>query len=74
MPLRRVTKRQLEVAELIWAGLTVVAVARRLNMPIATARSHVRDLAVKLPNPHGLPAYRLIQSYKGVPGARAQIL
>jgi hypothetical protein len=79
MPFRRVTKRQLQIAELIWAGLTVVAIARRLNMRIATARSHVRDLAVKLPNPHGLPAYRLIQSYNGIaiprtsPKAPAQI-
>lgn len=60
----RLTPRQSEIADLICLhGLSVVAIARRLQMPIATARTHVRDIAQRLANPHGLPAYRLILSY-----------
>lgn len=64
MPFDRLTPRQSEIADLICLhGLSVVAIARRLHMPIATARTHVRDIAQRLANPHGLPAYRLILSY-----------
>lgn len=64
MPFDRLTPRQSEIADLICLdGLSVVAIARRLEMPIATARTHVRDIAQRLANPHGLPAYRLILSY-----------
>lgn len=56
--------RQRQVVELICRErLSVVDVARRLQMPIATARAHVRAIGRRLANPHGLPAYRLIQSY-----------
>ena len=64
MPFGRLTARQRQVADLICRrGLSVVAVARELGMPISTARAHVRAIAQRLANPHGLPAYRLIQSY-----------
>lgn len=64
MSFRRLTPRQREVADLICLhGLSVVAISRQLEMPLATARTHVRDIAQRLPNPHGLPAYRLILSY-----------
>jgi DNA-binding NarL/FixJ family response regulator len=64
VPFGRLTPRQRQIADLICLdGLSVVAVARRLGMPIATARSHVKSIAQRLANPHGLPAYRLIESY-----------
>jgi DNA-binding NarL/FixJ family response regulator len=59
----RLTPRQREIADLCLKGLSVVALAQRLGMPIATARAHVRAIAQRLPNPNGLPAYRLIRSY-----------
>lgn len=64
MPFHRLTRRQHQIADMICLdGMTVVAIAQRLEMPIATARAHVRGIAQRLSNPHGLPAYRLIQSY-----------
>lgn len=64
MPFNHLTPRQREIADLICLHkLTCVAIARRLNSPVATVRSHVRGIAARLANPHGLPAYKLIESY-----------
>lgn len=64
MPFSRLTPRQREISDLICVEkLSVVAIAKRLKMPLSTARAHVRGIAQRLPNPHGLPAYRLIRSY-----------
>jgi DNA-binding NarL/FixJ family response regulator len=63
-PLEGLTPRQRQIADLIRIkGLSVVAIAGELGMPIATARAHVRGIARRLPNPNGLPAYRLIRTY-----------
>jgi hypothetical protein len=40
----------------------MVEVAARLGCTVATAKAHLRTLAIKLPNPHGLPAQRLVRS------------
>lgn len=64
MPFRRLTPRQQQVADLICLEqLSVVSIAARLVMPLSTARAHVRAIAQRLANPHGLPAYKLIESY-----------
>lgn len=67
MPFSRLTPKERDVADLICLhGLSVVAVAHRLHMSIKTARAHTRSIAGKLANPHGLPAVKLIQSYRAL--------
>jgi len=62
--LEALTPRQRQIADLICREqLSVVAIAHRLEMSLATARAHVRAIAQRLPNPNGLPAYRLIRTY-----------
>ena len=38
--------------------------ARALGMELATAKAHLRSVALKLPNPSGLPAQRLVFSFR----------
>lgn len=38
-------------------------ISRDIGSSVATVRAHVRTIAKKLPNPHGLPAARLIRHY-----------
>jgi hypothetical protein len=74
MPFGRLTPRQQQIADLICLErLSVVAIAKRLAMPLATARAHVRAIAQRLANPHGLPAYKLIESYAPARRIAAQI-
>lgn len=64
MTFQHLTPRQRQIADLICLhGLSVVAIAKRLRIQVTTARFHVRAIAERIPNPHGLPAYRLIRSY-----------
>lgn len=60
---RQLTPRQAEVADLLATGLTVVAVAMKLRISLPTARSHVRSIALLIPNPHNLPAERLVRDW-----------
>ncbi|MBA3852918.1 MAG: hypothetical protein C0503_00805 [Gemmatimonas sp.] len=60
---KALTKRELQIATLIGEGATVVQVARAIACPLSTVRVHVRAIARKLPNPHGLPAARLIRRW-----------
>jgi ATP/maltotriose-dependent transcriptional regulator MalT len=41
---------------------TMLEVSNRLGVSLATAKAHLRSIARKLPNPHGLPAQRLVRS------------
>lgn len=72
MPFRRLTERERQVAEEICRRnargrfQTMEEVAKRLGMRTATAKSHLRTLALRLPNPHGLPAQRLVRSFESV--------
>jgi DNA-binding NarL/FixJ family response regulator len=46
--LRRLTGRELEVAELVAAGLANQAIARRLSVALRTAGAHVENIRRKL--------------------------
>lgn len=59
-PVRPLTARQLEVAHLLRRGLSYGRVARELGIERRTVRAHVRDIAMILPNPDGLPAGKLV--------------
>lgn len=59
----RITQRQRELVELLLEGKSVVAAARELGIGVSTARHHLKALALQLPNPHGLPALKLIVGY-----------
>jgi len=45
---------------------TMPEVAKRLGVSVATAKAHLRSIAVKLPNPHGLPAQRLVRASENI--------
>jgi two-component system, NarL family, nitrate/nitrite response regulator NarL len=47
-PLRTLTKRERQVAELIASGLSDKEIARQLNIGLATTKSHVHNLFAKL--------------------------
>lgn len=73
MPFRRhrITPRERQLAEWICRHPRdghrpprMEDVARALEMELATAKAHLRSLALKLPNPHGLPAQRLVFSFR----------
>lgn len=67
MAFHHLTPRQREIADLICLhDMSIVAVAQQLRMPVATVRAHVRDIAIRLPNPYGYPAKMLIRSFRGV--------
>jgi hypothetical protein len=74
VPFSRVTPRERQVArEMCRRGSTgqfptMVDVAKRLGCTVGTAKAHLRTLAIKLPNPHGLPAQRLVRSLESVFG------
>lgn len=38
-------------------------IAKELGMKVPTVRAHIRTVAGQLPNPHDLPAVRLIRTY-----------
>lgn len=59
----RLTPRQHQLVALLVDRHTVAEAARALGISIHTARAHVRSIANRVPNPHGLPAHRLIVSY-----------
>lgn len=66
----RITPRQRQLVDLLIEKRSIAAAARELGMSIHTARHHVRDIALRVPNPHGLPAHRLILSYfEQLPGS-----
>lgn len=54
------------IASRMAAGQSIVHIARDIGSSVATVRAHVRAIAKKLPNPHGLPAARLIREYMRV--------
>lgn len=60
---RSITATQLKVIELLWSGRRVREIAKVLGMKVPTVRTHVRIVAAQLPNPHNLPAVRLIRSF-----------
>lgn len=70
MPFRRLTARERQVAEEICRRDAqgrfpdMRDVAKRLGMKTSTAKAHLRTLALRLPNPHGLPAQRLVRSFE----------
>lgn len=59
----RLTPRQEEIALLLHDGKSVVEIAVELRCSVATVRTHVRTVAQVIPNPHGLPAVRLIKQH-----------
>lgn len=59
----RLTPRELTIASRIASGASIVQISRDIGSSVATVRAHVRTIAKKLPNPHGLPAARLIRHY-----------
>jgi len=59
-PRRPLTDQQRIVAELVGRGLDAPDVARRLGIRPSTVRSHVNAIALLLPNPDHLGAYRLV--------------
>lgn len=59
----RFTPRQRELIDLLVAKRSVAAAAKELGVSVHTARAHVRAIALQLPNPHGLPAHKLILAY-----------
>lgn len=58
-----ITPTQRQVVDRLWAGKRVRVIARELGMQVGTVRSHIRAVATKLPNPHNLPAVRLIRTF-----------
>lgn len=65
MCLSRLTPRERVIADRLLAddAPSIVSVARELGAPVATIRSHVQNIALKLANPFQLPALKLIRSY-----------
>lgn len=67
------TPREKEVAEAIArrdaSGRypTLGEVAQRLGVKVSTVNAHLRTLSLKIPNPHGLPAQRLVRSWTNGP-------
>lgn len=59
----RFTPRQRELIDLLVAKRSVAAAAKELGISIHTARAHVKAIALQLPNPHGLPAHKLILGF-----------
>lgn len=59
-PVRPLTDAQAKVAELVGRGFDAPEVARRLHIETSTVRSHVNTIALLLPNPDRLGAYRLV--------------
>lgn len=60
----RLTPRQDEIACLLADGKSVILIAAELRCSVATVRAHIRTIAQVIPNPHGLPAVRLIRAHK----------
>lgn len=62
-PMRKLTKRQEQVVELLAEGLSVKAIGAKLRISLFTARTHVRSIALLIPNPHNIPAERLVRDW-----------
>lgn len=60
---RSITATQRKVIDLLWAGMRVHVIAKKLEMRVPTVRAHIRTVAAQLANPHQLPAVRLIRTY-----------
>jgi DNA-binding CsgD family transcriptional regulator len=60
---RSITPAERQVVEQLWADKRVREIARLSGVHVATIRSQIRSVAAKLPNPHGLPAVKLIRSF-----------
>jgi len=54
------TPRQRQVAALVAEGKTYRQVGDALGMATSTVKCHVASIAMHLPNPHNLPAKRLV--------------
>lgn len=63
VPIREPTARQMQVVERLARGLTYREIALELGIATRTVKMHVRDVAMLLPNPHSLPAARLVVSW-----------
>lgn len=59
-PMRRLTPRQREVADLVAEGLSYQAIADELHMSLRTARRHVEDIAAKLGEDNTKPYKRVM--------------
>lgn len=59
-PFRPLTDQQARVADLVGRGLDAPEVGKRLGIEPSTVRAHVNTIALLLPNPDGLGAYRLV--------------
>jgi hypothetical protein len=62
-PSHRITPRQRELVDLLVEKRSIAAAAKELGMSIHTARAHVKAIVLHIPNPHGLPAHKLILAY-----------
>lgn len=60
VPIRPLTPRQLEVARCLARGLSYAAIAVELGVSRRTVEAHVQQIALVLPNPHGLAPSRLV--------------
>lgn len=63
-PFETLSSTQVAIVERLWKGKRVHVIARELGVEVATVRTHIRRIAKKLPNPHQLPAVRLIESFR----------
>lgn len=59
-PIRPLTPMQAKVAALVGRGRSTTRIARELEIDPSTVRSHVQSIAILLPNPDELTAYRLV--------------
>ena len=71
-PMRKLTKRQVQVVELLADDLSVKAISAKLRISLFTARSHVRSIALLIPNPHNVPAERLVREWSKREHCRAR--
>jgi len=55
-PVKPLTTRQEQVAELLGRGLPYKRIAEQLGIKYTSVVSHVEEIAVRLPNPDELPA------------------
>lgn len=63
----RITPAERAVVDRLWRDESVPAVAAALDCSEHTVRSHLKAVASRLPNPHQLPAMKLILSFRDIP-------